>query len=145
MRESTHLLDPYTAVGFTMKHGLYNENLKWKTKPYLLGQRDRQDSSSSAAWQLKDRRHEQGRHWTIDAHVLSDDWLQQCQCHQTDIRTFEQPFLTARSTIWHGQNGSNKVCITSGFVMQCTHMQYLLGLKGSPSSPKKVLSPKQVG
>ena len=37
---------------------------------------------------------------TMKAHVLTDDWLQQCQRHQTDMRTFEQPFLTARSTIF---------------------------------------------
>ena len=98
---------------------------EWKTEPYLLGQRDRQNSSSSAAWQPQDKLHEQGLHWTIEAHVLSDNRLQQCQCHQTDIRTFEQPFLTARSTIWHRRNGSNKVCITSGSGMQCTIMQQI--------------------
>ena len=62
---------------------------------------------------------------TVEAHVLSDDGLQQCQCHQTDIRTFEQPFLTARSTIWQRRNGSNKVWITNGPSMQYTFMQQI--------------------
>ena len=87
--------------------------------------RDRQNSSSSAAWQPQDNGHEQGQHWTIEAHVLNDNRLQQCQCHQTDIRTLEQPFPTARSTIWHRRNGSNKVWMTSGLVMQCTRMQQI--------------------
>ena len=46
---------------------------------------------------------------TIEAHDLVDNRLQKCQCHQTDIMTLEQPFLTARSTIWHRRKGSNKV------------------------------------
>ena len=55
---------------------------------------------------------------TMEAHVLNDDRLQQCQCHQTDIRTIEQPFLTARSTIWHRRNGSYKVWTTNWSRMQ---------------------------
>ena len=39
-----------------------NENLKWKTVPHLLGQRDRQNSTSSAARQLKWSEHEGGQH-----------------------------------------------------------------------------------
>ena len=62
---------------------------------------------------------------TMEAHVLSDNRLQQCQRHQTDIRTLEQPLLTARSTIWHRRNGSNKVWITNGLDMQCTLMQQI--------------------
>ena len=67
--------------------------------------------------------HEQGLRWTIEAHVLSDNRLQQCQRHQTDIRTFEQPFLTARSTIWHRRNGSCTVWTTKGTIMHYTFMQ----------------------
>ena len=66
-----------------------------------------------------------GRLATVEAHVLNDNRLQHCQCHQTDIRTLEQPFPTARSTIWHRRNGSNKVYVTSGLVVQCTHMQQI--------------------
>ena len=32
-----------------------------------------------------------------------------CQRHQTDIRTSQQPLLTARSTIWRRINGNNDV------------------------------------
>ena len=62
---------------------------------------------------------------TMEAYVLSDDWLQQCQRHQTGIRTLEQPFLTARSEVWHRRNGSNKVWLTNGLAMQCTHVQQI--------------------
>ena len=32
-----------------------------------------------------------------------------CQRHQTDIRTSQQPLLTARSAIWRRRNGNNDV------------------------------------
>ena len=44
---------------------------------------------------------------TLETHVLADDRLPMCQLHQTDIRTSQQRFLTAISTIWRGRNGNN--------------------------------------
>ena len=108
-----------------MKHGLYNGKLDGKlnhicwdkeivktVRPQLRGDCKTNDMSKVSIV-------------TIEAHVLSDNRLQQCQRHQTDIRNLEQPFLTARSTIWRRQNGSNKVWITNGLAMQCTHMQQI--------------------
>ena len=46
---------------------------------------------------------------TIETHVLGDNRLLMCQRHQTDIRTSQQPLLTARSTIWRRRNGNNDV------------------------------------
>ena len=123
--ESTHLLDQQTAVRLTMRHGLYNGKLDgnlnhicWDNEivktvhPQLLGNcKTRNTSKVSFA--------------TIEAHVLGDNRLLTCQHHQTGIRTFQQTFLTARSIIWHRRNGSNKVCITNGLAMQCTHMQQI--------------------
>ena len=81
-----------------MKHGLYNRKLDGKLNhicwdkeivkavhPQLLSNCKTNDTSKVSIV-------------TIEAHVLSDNRLQQCQRHQTDIRTFEQPFPTARST-----------------------------------------------
>ena len=44
---------------------------------------------------------------TLETHVLGDNRLPMCQCHQTDIRTSSQPLLSARSTIWRRRNGNN--------------------------------------
>ena len=87
------------AVEETMRHALYNGKLDgelnhicWDKEivktvhPQLLGNCKTIDMSKV-------------RCVTIEAHVLGDDRLQKCQCHQTDIRTLQQPFLTARSTI----------------------------------------------
>ena len=55
-------LDHQTAIELKIEHALYNGHLKWTSKPYLLGQRDRQNSASSAAWQLQGVEHGGGQH-----------------------------------------------------------------------------------
>ena len=49
MCESTQLLDQQMAIRWRIKHALYNENPEMEIKPCLLGQIDRQNSSTSAA------------------------------------------------------------------------------------------------
>ena len=46
---------------------------------------------------------------TIETHVLGDNRLLTCQRRLTDIRTSQQPLLTARSTIWRRRVGNNDV------------------------------------
>ena len=92
-----------------MKHGLYNEKLNGKLNHICWDTEIVKTVQPQLHSNCKTNNMSKVSIVTIEAHVLSDDWLQQCQRHQTDIRTFEQPFLTARYTIWHRRNGSNKV------------------------------------
>ena len=108
-----------------MKHGLYNGKLDGKLNHICWDKEIVKTVHPQLHGNCKTNDMSKVNIVTIEAHVLSDNRLQQCQRHQTDIRTLEQPFLTARSTIWHRRNGSNKVCITNGLVMQCTHMQQI--------------------
>ena len=123
--ESTHLLDQQTAVRLTMRHGLYNEKLNGKLNHICWDKEIVKTVHPQLRGNCKTNDMSKVSFVTIEAHVLGDDRLQQCQRHQTDIRTLEQPFLTARSTIWHRRNGSNKVWITNGLALQCTHMQQI--------------------
>ena len=109
MCESTHLLDQQTAVRSTMKHGLYNGKLDGKLNHICWDKEIVKTVHPQLHGNCKTNNTSKVSIVTIEAHVLVDNRLQQCQCHQTDIRTLEQPFLTARSTIWLRRNGSNKV------------------------------------
>ena len=107
--ESTHLLDQQTAVRLTMRHGLYNGKLNGKLNHICWDKEIVKTVHPQLLGNCKTCNMGKVSIVTIEAHVLGDNRLQKCQRHQTDIRTLEQPFLTARSTIWHRRNGSNKV------------------------------------
>ena len=79
-----------------------------KTKPYLLGQRDRQTVHPQLLCNCKTWNTVEVSSATIETQVLGDNRLLTCQRHLTDIRTSQQPLLTARSTIWRRRVTHNK-------------------------------------
>ena len=70
-----------------MKHGLYNENLNGKLNHICWDKEIVKTVHPDGNCKTLDM--SEVSVVTVEAHVLSDNWSQQCQRHQTDMRTLE--------------------------------------------------------
>ena len=118
--ESTHSLDQQTAVKLRMRHALHKWKTGWRPNHICWDKEIVKTVQPQLRGNCRTWNTVEVSFATLETHVLGDNRLPMCQRHQTDIRTSQQPLLTARSTIWRRRNGNNDVTHNNGLIMQCT-------------------------
>ena len=121
MCESTHSLDHQTSVEWKIKHAPYIEQVRQTLKHNLLGQRDRQNNSTSAAWQVQRGERGGGQHCY---HRSMCSWWRWVAAVSASPNRHQD--LTAAIPDWQDPNMAEKnikcmlSCMTNCLLKQCT-------------------------